>query len=165
MKEQRARDRPATGVSIRLSDDEAWAVLDRAHTGILTTLRRDGTPVTLPIWFVVHDRTICFVTFEGTKKLARIAADPRASFLVESGERWAELQAVHLSGRIEPIDDESTIAAVEAALDAKYAAFRTPARAMPEGTRKAYRGKRYLRLVPEPRVLTWDNSRLRLEGS
>ena len=43
---------------IRLSEDEAWDVLDKSHTGILTTLRRDGTPVSLPVWYVVDERTI-----------------------------------------------------------------------------------------------------------
>jgi hypothetical protein len=43
---------------IRLSVDEAWDTIDRAHTGILTTLRRDGVPVSLPVWFVVLDRRI-----------------------------------------------------------------------------------------------------------
>jgi PPOX class probable F420-dependent enzyme len=147
-------------MSIRLSADEAWDVLERAHTGILTTLRRDGSPITLPTWFVVRDRTICFMTFAGTKKLARIANDPRASFLVESGERWAELLAVHLSGRIEPIDDDATAAAVDAVLDAKYAAFRTARAEMPDSAKKAYAAKRFFRLVPDPRILTWDNARL-----
>ena len=147
-------------MSIRLSEDEAWEVLARAHTGILTTLRADGSPVTLPTWFVAVDRTICFATFEGTKKLARIARDPRASFLVESGERWAELQAVHLNGVIEPIDDDAAIAAVGDALDAKYGAFRTPRPELPDSARRAYAGRRLFRLVPSPRILSWDNRRL-----
>jgi PPOX class probable F420-dependent enzyme len=149
-------------VSIRLSEDEAWEELARAHTGILTTLRADGSPVTLPIWFVVDGRTICFATFEGTKKLARLSRDPRASFLVESGERWAELRAVHLNGVVEPVEDDADQQRIEAALDAKYAAFRTPRRQLPDKTKQAYSGRRFFRLVPAPRVLTWDNSRLEL---
>ena len=42
---------------IRFSEDEAWDVLDQSHTGILITFRRDGRPVSLPVWYVVdHDR-------------------------------------------------------------------------------------------------------------
>ena len=50
----RARPQHLTGgqvMGVRLDDDEAWAELDAAHTGILTTLRRDGWPVSLPVWF------------------------------------------------------------------------------------------------------------------
>src|SRR5260370_10621799 len=84
-------------MSIRLTPDEAWDVLGRAHTGILTTLRADGAPVTLPVWFVVLDQTICFRTPSRAKKVARIRRDPRASFLVESGPRSAHPRAVHSS--------------------------------------------------------------------
>src|SRR5262249_23651876 len=99
-------------MSVRLTPDEAWGVLERAHTGILTTLRRDGVPISLPMWFAVLDRTICFSTPARAKKLSRIRHDPRGSFLVESGERWAELEAVHLTGRIERVTDEDEIARI-----------------------------------------------------
>jgi PPOX class probable F420-dependent enzyme len=150
-------------VSIRLSSDEAWQVLAQSHTGILTTLRRDGSPISLPIWFVALDQTICFSTPSRTKKVGRIRRDSRASFLVESGERWAELRAVHLSGQIEAVDDQATQAQITAALDEKYAAFRTASTDMPDATREHYAARRFFRLVPGPRVLTWDNSRMALK--
>lgn len=151
-------------MGIRLSDEETWQVLAAAHTGILTTLRADGAPVTLPVWFVALDRTIGMSAPARTKKVARVRRDPRASFLVESGERWAELQAVHLSGRIEIVEDAGAAASIAAALDAKYAAYRTPSTAMPDATRAVYREHAILRLVPDGRVLTWDNARLELRG-
>jgi general stress protein 26 len=134
--------------------------LARSHTGILTTLRADGSPVTLPIWFVALDRTICFVTPSRTKKVARIRNDRRGSFLVESGDRWAELCGVHLSGAIEAVEDAATKARIDAALDEKYTAFRTASTAMPDATREYYTARRFFRLVPGPRILTWDNSRI-----
>jgi PPOX class probable F420-dependent enzyme len=151
-------------MSIRLSSDEAWHVLSQSHTGILTTLRRDGSPISLPIWFVALDQTICFSTPSRTKKVGRIRRDPRASFLVESGERWAELRAVHLSGHIEAVDDQPTQARINAALDDKYAAFRTASADMPDATREHYASRRFFRFVPGPRVLTWDNSRIPVEA-
>jgi len=153
-------------MSIRLTPDEAWDVLDRSHTGILTTLKADGTPITLPIWFAALDRTICFVAPSRTKKVARIRRDPRASFLVESGEKWAELLAVHLSGTIERVDDEPTMRRIDAALDQKYRAFRTAPDALPAATAEHYAaGRVFYRLVPDPRILTWDNSRIELRRS
>ena len=112
-------------MSLRLSPEEAWSFLERAHTGIFTTLRADGSPVALPVWFVTLERTICIGAPAGTKKIKRVRRDPRASFLVEQGERWAELQAVHLSGRVEIVDDEAVATSVQRALDEKYQAFRT----------------------------------------
>ena len=152
-------------MSIRLTPDEAWTFIEAAHTGILTTLRADGSPITLPTWFVVDDRTICFRTYRGTKKIARITKDPRVAFLVEAGERWADLRAVHVSGVVTRIDGEAECAAIDRAIDAKYAAFVTARTDMPEQTRQAYAAKRFYRLVPGPRLLTWDNRRIDLKPS
>lgn len=153
-------------MSIRLSAEQAWDVLAQSHTGILTTLKADGSPVTLPVWFVVVDRTICMVAPSQTKKVRRIRRDPRASFLVEAGQRWAELRAVHLNGTVEIVTDEASKQRIDAALDAKYAAFRTASSAMPSAAQDHYANRTFLRFVPEPRILSWDNSRIRLrEGA
>lgn len=145
---------------IRLTAEEAWGEIAAAHTGILTTLRRDGMPIALPVWFVAVDRTIAMMTPAGTKKIARVSHDPRASFLVESGRRWADLRGVHLTGRVEIVTDETTMHRVEAAVFEKYAAFRPALDSLPTATQAYYAKQVILRFVPESRVLTWDNSRI-----
>jgi PPOX class probable F420-dependent enzyme len=147
-------------MTIRLTLDEAWDAIGAAHTGILTTLRRNGMPIALPVWFVVDDRTIAMMTPAGTKKIARVRHDPRASFLVESGERWAELRAVHATGRVEIVGDATAASRIEAAVTAKYAAFRPAAESLPAATQAYYADQVFLRFVPEGRILTWDNSRI-----
>ncbi|MGH7336515.1 MAG: pyridoxamine 5'-phosphate oxidase family protein, partial [Myxococcota bacterium] len=79
-------------MGVRLTDEEVWEFLATAHTGILTTLRRDGTPIALPMWFVALDRAVYLRTLVGSKKMARIRRDPRVGFVAESGLRWAELK-------------------------------------------------------------------------
>lgn len=147
-------------MSVRLSADEAWDVLGQAHTGIFTTLRRDGMPIAVPVWFVALDRTICLAAPSRTKKIARVRNDPRGSFLVESGERWVELQAVHLTGRVEIVEDDTLIRRIDDALDEKYAAHRGNREAMPEKTQAHYAGRTFLRLVPDERIISWDNRRI-----
>lgn len=147
-------------MSIRLTVDEAWEAVESAHTGILTTLRRDGMPIALPVWFVVDDRSVALMTPAGTKKIARIRHDPRASFLVESGEQYAELRGVHLTGRVEAVEDAVATSRIEAAVQAKYAAFRPPADSLPAAAQAYYAKQVFLRFVPEGRILTWDNARL-----
>src|ERR1700742_2975425 len=116
---------------IRLTEEEAWAEIAAAHTGILTTLRGNGMPIALPVWFVAEDRTVAMRTPGATKKIARIRNDPRASFLVESGERWVDLRAVHLTGLVEIVSDELAIRRLEEAIDTKYADFRPPSAGLP----------------------------------
>jgi PPOX class probable F420-dependent enzyme len=146
---------------VRLTPDEAWAVLERAHTGILTTLRRDGWPISLPVWFVALDGGLYIAGPARTKKFGRVRHDPRVSFLVESGDRWSELVGVHVTGRAHVVTDPALLARVAAALAAKYAAFRTPRAAMPDATRARYEGETTtIEIVPDERILSWDNSRL-----
>lgn len=147
--------------SVRLSDDEAWAVLEAAHTGILTSLRRDGSPVSLPVWFVALHRRVYVAGPAPTKKFSRIRRDPRVGFLVESGTGWAELVGVHFNGRARPVAPGEQLDEVTAALDAKYESFRTARSDMPEATRARYgTATTTVELVPEGRILSWDNSRL-----
>ena len=152
-------------MGIRLTEDEAWEVVQSAHTGILTTLRRDGVPIALPVWFAVDDRTVVLTTPASTKKVARIRRDPRASFLVESGEKYVDLRGVHLSGRIEVVDDDTEKARIEDAVNAKYAAYRPAAGALPAKAQAFYAQQAFLRFVPAGRILTWDNARLGLPKS
>ncbi len=148
-------------MSVRLSDEEAWAFLTAGHTGVLTTLRADGFPITLPVWFVVDDGAVLVSGPARTKKFSRVRHDDRCSFLVESGERWVELRAVHLTGRASLVADPDW-ARVDALFDAKYASFRTPREEMPEPTQAHYDGGRELLAIrPEGRFLTWDNRKLR----
>ena len=149
---------------IRLSEDEAWDVLDKSHTGILTTLRRDGTPVSLPVWYVVDERTIVIRTPPRTKKVARVKRDARAAFLVESGERWIDLLGVHLSGRVQIVDDPEEVSRLDAAIEAKYADFRPDPAVLPAATKTRYATSTFLRFIPAGRILTWDNSRLLNKG-
>ena len=147
-------------MTIRLTSDEAWEAVGAAHTGILTTLRRDGMPIALPVWFVVDDRSVALMTPAGTKKIARIRRDPRASFLVESGEQYTELCGVHLTGRVELVEDAAAISRIEAAVNAKYAGFRPPTASLPAAAQAYYARQVFLRFVPDDRILTWDNARL-----
>jgi nitroimidazol reductase NimA-like FMN-containing flavoprotein (pyridoxamine 5'-phosphate oxidase superfamily) len=149
-------------MGIRLDDDELWDFISSGHEGAITTLRNDGWPVTLPVWYVVKDRTVYLRTQPTAKKVDRIAHDPRSSFLVSSGERWAELKAAVLTCRAVAVEDEALRADVLALFDDKYDAFRTPKSDMPESSRKKYGGEPVvLRLEAVDAVLSWDNSRLR----
>ena len=108
------------GSFIRLSRDEAWATVAAAHTGIFTSLRADGVPISLPVWFAALDARIYIGTPSRTKKLARIQHDQRVSFLVESGQNWAELRGVHLTGVARLVSDVALLERVQVALEDKY---------------------------------------------
>lgn len=148
-------------LSVRMSNEEAWAMLTDAHTGILTTLRRDGVPIALPLWYAVVDHCIYFTT--RGKKLSRVRHDPRSSFLVEEGERWVDLRAVHLTGVAEIVEPEESVrSAFGAEMQRKYAAYRAAGGEMPEKSRKHYETAKggIVRFTPDEKILTWDNRKL-----
>ena len=139
------------------------ARVEAAHTGIVTSLRRDGMPIAIPMWFCVVDGAVHFRTLAATKKAARLRNDPRISFLVEGGERWAELWAVHLAGTAVFIEDPDVMDRVAEALQAKYSSFRTERSAMPGDTREHYeRPHVIVRINAEERIVSWENAKLGL---
>jgi PPOX class probable F420-dependent enzyme len=150
-------------MGVRLSEEEAWEFVTQSRTGILTTLRSDGYPVSLPIWFVVLDGAVYTRTPAKAKKVARVRNDPRASFCVESGDRWVELKAVVWTGAVSLVDDDALRNDVLKALGEKYAGYGVPMTRVPDATKRHYADtSAVIRFVPEGRFLTWDNARLRL---
>jgi len=155
---------PRAKPTVRMTEAEAWDLLDHSINGIFTTLRRDGRPVSLPVWFVVLDHVI-YVQTRG-KKVVRARNDTRASFLVEAGERWAELRAVHADCVAEIIEpDEELATRLDEAMNEKYAAYRTARSKMPTATREHYANAAgaTIRLTPQGKLLTWDNRKLGLD--
>jgi sirohydrochlorin ferrochelatase len=105
------------------------------------------------------------MTPSSTKEVARARRDPRASFLVESGEKYLELRGVDLTGHVEVDDDADAKARIQAAVDTKHAAFRPAAGALPAKAQAFYAQQAFLRFVPEGRILRWGNARLGLRKS
>jgi nitroimidazol reductase NimA-like FMN-containing flavoprotein (pyridoxamine 5'-phosphate oxidase superfamily) len=149
-------------MGIQLTPEEAWEFLERGHTGILTSLRRDGRPVSLPVWYVAHQGGIYVRGPAHTRKFGRLRRDGRVSFLVESGLKWVELKAVHVSGRARFVEDAAEAERIDAELDRKYAAFRPARSSMPQATQRHYgRGSALIRIDPEEWI-SWDNAKIRM---
>jgi len=149
-------------VGIALSDDEVWRFLSAQEVGVLTTLRTDGSPVSVPVWFLALDRKVYVAGPSATAKFRRVARDPRVAFLVETGRRWVELEAVHLNGtaRVVPDPDWDEL---DRRFEIKYAGLRAPPAEQPSAARRRYAHRSLLEIVPE-RIVSWDNGRLRPTG-
>ena len=142
-----------------MTAEERDTFLAHAATGVLTTLRHDGSPISLPMWFVVIDRDVHVRTRASARKVDRIERDGRACFVVDSGAAWVDLKAVTISGSLVAVTGRAATA-VEEALNEKYRGRGVPDR-VPTRTAEHYADEsRYFRLVPEHRELTWDNSKL-----
>ena len=98
-----------------------------AHTGVLTTLRARRRADLAP-GVVRRARPADLRQRTGAHEEVRRASrnDPRVSFLVESGERWADLLGVHSRERPGSSTTPTLLERVAAALADKYGRFRTP---------------------------------------
>jgi PPOX class probable F420-dependent enzyme len=71
---------------------EIEAFLAETRLGMLTTLRGDGSPVTVPIWFEWDGEAAHMFSGWRASKMRRLERDPRATLLVPNHvtetERW-----------------------------------------------------------------------------
>ena len=143
-----------------MGDDEIRTFLESARTMILTTIGPDGVPDPVAMWFVLRDGDVWMRTYAKSQKVTNVRRDPRVAILVESGDRYAELKGVQISGRLELSDDIDTICDIAAALLVKYEGL-DPAHV--EATREAYRPTAVkqvaMRLVPD-RTVSWDHAKI-----
>ena len=131
-------------------EPDVHRLLAEGHNGILTTLRRDGWPVSLPIWFVVRDDEIFAMSTGAAKRSQRIRANAKVSFLVEGGSRPSDLHGVHVTG-LAVIDETPGLKDdIEEMIKTKYESFR-PRDQHPTSARDC------IRITPVGRIAWWDH--------
>jgi PPOX class probable F420-dependent enzyme len=149
-------------VGVSFEDDELWQFLDDTHTGILTTLRRDGWPLALPVWFVTKEHRVYVQTPARTRKVAHIRRDPRVCFTAEAGVMWAELRAVVFTGRADILPAGAERDGIVALVAEKYKGFGMAVDELPSVTVRHYDTEAaVIRIDPDPHRVTWDNRKLR----
>lgn len=99
-------------------DTHPFANLDGHSYMRLTTFRRDGTPVSVPVWFVQHGDGVYFTTHPNTWKVKRIAHNPR----VEIGPctMTGKPLGPAVPGRARRLDDPAQAADAKRILYEKY---------------------------------------------
>ena len=127
------------------ADREAFLAVNRY--GILSTLRRDGSPIAIPVWFDWDGSSVRMFTNAGSPKLRRLAHDARASVLVtnhiDEKEKW-----VAFDGTVAVSDDGGFELAEK--LAQRYWDLNDPVRASAlESWRAMESGWRLLEMVPD----------------
>jgi nitroimidazol reductase NimA-like FMN-containing flavoprotein (pyridoxamine 5'-phosphate oxidase superfamily) len=151
-------------MGITMSDADIWGMLAAADKGVFVSLRKSGAPIALPVWFVVHERSIYLRTPARSKKIARITGDDRVAFLVDDGRAWAELRGIHVSGTADVVDDTQLSDVITMLIDTKYAGLRTASSQRAAATNEHYADRRLIKIKPD-QIMSWDNSLLRQEAT
>ena len=97
---------PSRRELIRLSEAEIRDYLRRQKTLIIVSNGKDGYPHPMPMWFHADDEGCLYcTTFRKAQKVLNWRRDPKASLLVESGEKYAELKSLVIYATTKIIDD------------------------------------------------------------
>ena len=72
---------------------------ERTRLGVVTTLRKDGSPCTVPLWYDWDGRSVRFFSGVTSAKLKRLANDPRITLVVSSEMDEASYRWVSFEGR------------------------------------------------------------------
>lgn len=99
--------------------DEALAFLQAGtRTGKLATVRPDGRPHVAPIWFIVEDGDVVFNTWHTSVKADNLAADSRASLVVDLEQ--PPYAYVMVEGTVEISDDVEEAQRIATLIGGRY---------------------------------------------
>lgn len=112
----------------RMKLDDLEHFLDQPITGVIATLRRDGRPYTVPVWWLWNDGAMWLTGTVNRVWCKQLIRDPRASLCIESGPPMTG--HVEVDGRAEALLlPEFDIWPISRLLAEKYVGLGDPANA------------------------------------
>jgi len=91
--------------------DAAVAMLRKPNPAVITTLRRDGQPVSTATWYLWDDGRVLVNMDEGRKRLEHMRADPRVSLDVLDEGGWHT--HVGIIGHVGEIYEDADLADID----------------------------------------------------
>lgn len=89
----------------------AVAMLRKPNPSVITTLRRDGQPVSVATWYVWDDGRVLVNMDEGRKRLEHMRNDPRVSIDVLDEGGW--YTHVSIVGHVDELRDDPDLADID----------------------------------------------------
>jgi len=91
--------------------DAAVAMLRKPNPAVISTLRRDGHPVSTATWYLWDDGRVLVNMDEGRKRLGWMRADPRVCVDVLDEDGW--YTHVSMIGHVEELYDDPELADID----------------------------------------------------
>ncbi|MEV0589928.1 PPOX class F420-dependent oxidoreductase [Nonomuraea cavernae] len=121
----------------------------------LATLNPDGSPHLATMWFGVLGDDIVMWTQRASVKARNLRHDPRVACLVESGDDYASLKGLTVTGHAELVEDDGTLLRIgEALVPRNY-----PEPGRPDYREMALSGARVGIVIHADRWSSWDFAR------
>jgi len=154
---------PSRRDQIQMPPDEVTRFLAEQSILIAATLGKDGWPHVMPLWYVMRGSEPWIFTYAKSQKVRNLERDPRATLLVETGEKDDEVRGAMLIAEAKIHRDHDTVAAVAQELFARYGGGDSAGAPLSEQTREAVRtqiAKRVAVQFHTLRTVSWDHSKL-----
>lgn len=134
-------------------DETQWRafVLEGTRTGKLATVRADGRPHVVPVWFVLHDGDVVFTTGAASVKGRNLRRTGRACLCVDDDR--PPFSFVMVEGPVDLSEDLAAMLPLSTAIAARYMGAD---RGAEFGARNAVAGEVLVRLTPEHVVAQAD---------
>ncbi len=135
-------------MALRMSDEQRHAFLSYGtRTGVVSTVRADGSPHAAPVWFVLDGDDIVFNTGKQTVKGRTLLRTGQAAFTVDDGA--PPYSFVTVTGRVEISEEPGELVRWATAIAARYMGSDL---ADAYGRRNGVPGELLVRLVPQSTV-------------
>ncbi|KHK92254.1 pyridoxamine 5'-phosphate oxidase family protein [Novosphingobium malaysiense] len=136
------------------------AYLEGQRRMVLITNGPHGMPHPVPMNYGLdEDGRVLLTSFARSQKVRNLERDPRASLLVESGDRYADLKAVILYADAEIVRDPDEIVKLMGLIKAAEPLAGSLDAAMSQQVRTSIAKRVVLRFTPF-RVVSWDHTKL-----
>jgi PPOX class probable F420-dependent enzyme len=145
---------------IKLSDEDARALLDEERIAVVSSLGPRGWPHSMPMWFVARDGEVWVWTYAKSQKVRNLDRDPRATVLVETGREYAELRGLMVEAEAELHRDFETVFGFAEELTVRYAEGISSVEGDAKAALEAQAPKRVAIQFRPLRTATWDHRKL-----
>jgi PPOX class probable F420-dependent enzyme len=134
---------------MRLDDPAIQRFLGTKEVALLATVRADGAPLAMPMWFLHDTESLTMISVEGTQKVRNLRRDSRVCVVAEPGGGGGDIRGVTVLGRAEFLADGPERRALAERFHEKY-----PRLASLWGGRAMPADRVMFRIAPE-RVRSW----------
>jgi PPOX class probable F420-dependent enzyme len=91
--------------------EAAVVMLGKPNPAVISTLRRDGAPVTVATWYLWEDGRILVNMDEGRKRLEHLRRDPRVALDVLDESDW--YTHISFTGHVDELRDDPDLADID----------------------------------------------------
>ena len=106
--------------AIRMSEEELEIFLAGQLVVSVATIGGDGWPHVMPLWYVMRGGSLWVWTYAASQKVRNLERDPRATLIVEAGDRYDELRGAMIKARAVIERDPALVSALGLAIYARY---------------------------------------------